>query len=194
MPTRQNPADLLTRGESVSKLFTEGKWWNGPAFLKQDSTEWAETKIEVKKGPDIEVRKQYQEAEQTEEQTFLALTSEDRLQPQRYSSWSKLTRVAARADRFLENCRLPTTLRREGALKPDELTAVGMRYIRQAQQDVFAEEIRALKAGREIPGGSKLLPLRPVLDEEGVLRCDGRLRYAECLPWETRYPIILPSS
>ncbi|KAL9987044.1 hypothetical protein ACROYT_G001279 [Oculina patagonica] len=108
---------------------------------KQDSTEWPETKIEVKKGPDIEVRKQYQEAEQTEGQTFLALTSEDRLQPQRYSSWSKLTRVTASVDRFLENCRLPAALRREGALKPDEVSAAEMRYIRQAQQEVFAQEI-----------------------------------------------------
>jgi len=67
-----------------------------------------------------------------------------------------------------------------------------MRYIRQAQREVFAEEIRAVKARKELPSGSKLLPLRPVLDEDGVLRCDGRLRYADCLPWETRYPIILP--
>ena len=49
------------------------------------------------------------------------------------------------------------------------LTAAGRRYIRQAQRGIFAGEIRALKAGREIPGGSKLLPLRPVRDEEGVL-------------------------
>jgi len=43
-----------------------------------------------------------------------------------------------------------------------------MRYIRQAQQEVFAEEIRAVKAGKELPSGSKLLPLRPVLDEDPV--------------------------
>ena len=30
-----------------------------------------------------------------------------------------------------------------------------------------------------------------MLDEDGVLRCDETLRYAECLPWETRYPITL---
>ena len=42
------------------------------------------------------------------------------------------------------------------------------------------------------PGRSKLLPVKPVLDEEGVLRCDGRLKFADGLPWETRYPIILP--
>ena len=54
------------------------------------------------------------------------------------------------------------------------------------------EEIRALKSGRELPGKSKLLPLKTILDKEGILRCDGRLRYADCLPWESRHPIILP--
>ena len=29
------------------------------------------------------------------------------------------------------------------------------------------------------------------MSEDVVLRCDGRLRYAEYLPWETRYPFIL---
>ena len=77
-------------------------------------------------------------------------------------------------------------------MKPDEVVNSEMRYIRQAQQEIFAEEIRAVKAGKELPSGSKLLPLRPVLDEDGVLRCDGRLRYADFLPWETRHPIILP--
>ena len=39
---------------------------------------------------------------------------------------------------------------------------------------------------------SKLLQLRPVLDEDELVGCDGRLRYAECLPYDTRLPIILP--
>ena len=77
-------------------------------------------------------------------------------------------------------------------MKPDEVVTSEMRYIRQAQQEVFAEEICAVKAGKELPSGSKLLPLRPALDEDGVVRCDGRLCYVDCLPWETRYPIILP--
>ena len=77
-------------------------------------------------------------------------------------------------------------------MRPDEVATSQRRYIREAQQEVFAEEIRAVKVGKGLPSGSKLLPLRPVLDHEDILRCDGRLRYAECLPWETCYPIILP--
>lgn len=70
----------------------------------------------------------------------------------------------------------------------------GMRYIRQAYQEVIVKEFRALKDGRELPGWSKLLPLRLVLDCEGVLRRGGRPCYAEFLPWETCYPIILACS
>ena len=177
---------------SDAKLIDEEKWWHGPLFLKQDPTEWPENRVEVKRGPDIEVRKSYQDTEQVEEQTFLASASEDHLKPQKYSSWSKLARVTTRVDRFIENCSVPADLRKEGSLKPDEVTTSERRYIRQAQQEVFPEEIRAVKVGKGLPSGSKLLPLRPVLDYEGILRCDGRLRYAECFPWETRYPIILP--
>lgn len=69
-----------------------------------------------------------------------------------------------------------------------------MHFIRLSQQEEFQGEICTLKSGRELPGGSKLLPLKPTLDEEGILRCDGRLSYADCLPWKTRHPIILPRS
>ena len=100
--------------------------------------------------------------------------------------------MSATVNRFLENCRLPPTLRRKGAIKPEEIVTSEMYFIRLAQQEEFQEEIRALKSGRELPGKSKLLPLKPILDEEGILKCDGRLRYADCLPWESRHPIILP--
>ncbi|CAC5357995.1 unnamed protein product [Mytilus coruscus] len=39
---------------------------------------------------------------------------------------------------------------------------------------------------------SKLLGLQPRIDENGFIRCDGRLEYADFLPFDARYPIILP--
>ena len=140
--------------------------------------------------PDIEVRKQYRgESEQVS--TFLSTTKEDRLDPTRYSSWTRLTRLTATVYRFIENCRSPLTLRKKGTLRPEEIATSEMQLIRLAQQEEFQEEIHALKSGRELPGKSKLLPLKPMLDEEGMLRCDGRLTNADCLPWDTRHPIIL---
>ena len=97
-------------------------------------------------------------------------------------------------NRFVDNCRLPPNLRRKGPIEPEEISTAGRRFIILAQQEAFKEEIRALRAETELPSGSKLLPLRPKADEDGVLRCDGRLCYAESLPREARYPIILPRS
>ena len=42
VPTKLNPSDLLTRGLRVSVHAKEDKWWSGPAFLKQDPSEWPE--------------------------------------------------------------------------------------------------------------------------------------------------------
>ena len=117
--------------------------------------------------------------------------TEDRLDPTRYSSWTRLTRVSTAVNHFSENCRLPSMLRKKAALGPEEIVTSKMHLIRLAQQEEFQEEIQALKSGKGRPGKSKLLPLKPVLNE-GVLRCDGRLKFADCLPWETRYPITLP--
>ena len=81
---------------------------------------------------------------------------------------------------------------RQDTIQPDEVSSVGIRIIQQAQQEVFKEEVRAVQTGKELSSGSKLQPLKPIIDEDGILRCDGRLHYAEFLPWESRYPIILP--
>ena len=58
-------------------------------------------------------------------------------------------------------------------MKPDKVSTSERSYNRQTQQEVFAEEIRAVKVGKELPSGSKLLPLRPVLDDEGILDAMG---------------------
>lgn len=37
---KQNPADIVSRGLSVSKLKTSELWWKGPEFLQKDESEW----------------------------------------------------------------------------------------------------------------------------------------------------------
>lgn len=59
VPTKLNPSDLFTRGLGVSALAEEDKWWSGPAFLKQDPSEWPENKIETKRVLDVEIRKSH---------------------------------------------------------------------------------------------------------------------------------------
>ena len=35
VPTKENPADYLTRGKSVSELANADIWWKGPEFLEK---------------------------------------------------------------------------------------------------------------------------------------------------------------
>ena len=64
--------------------------------------------------------------------------------------------------------------------------------MRLAQREAFRDEYLALSAGKPIPSKSQLTKLCPKLDEEGRIRCDGPLRFAEFLPYDARYPLILP--
>ena len=57
------------------------------------------------------------------------------------------------------------------------------------QQEVFCEEINAMKSGKPIKG--KLAPLAPFLESVGVLRVGGRLANAD-LPYKEKHPALLP--
>ena len=67
-------------------------------------------------------------------------------------------------------------------MQPDEVTSASSRFIRQVQQEVFYEEVQVVRTGTELLSGSKLKPLKPVLDKGEILRRDEWLRYAEFLP------------
>ena len=172
-------------------------WWYGPGFLSLASSQWPENKVDGVKRWDKEIKKKFWEANEGGEApltlvTVVPLVLDSRLEPTRYSNWVRLTRVFAWVIRFLENCKLPQSLRRSGTLNPEEISDAATYYIKQTQFDNFEREIRALKSGQSLPSNSKLLPLKPVFDEEGVLRMDGRLEFADCLSWDARHPVILP--
>ena len=113
-----------------------------------------------------------------------------RLDPKRFSSWTKLIRIQTWVSRFIENCR--SLSRERGELKTEEIEDAAIQVIRGAQRKAFPDEYLALQRQRELPEKSKLLGLQPWLDEEGQMRCDGRLMYAVFLPQDARFPIILP--
>ena len=49
-----------------------------------------------------------------------------------------------------------------------------------------------MSRGRSLPAHSKLLGLQPKLDDDGLLRSNGRLKDAKFLLHDVRYPVILP--
>ena len=119
-----------------------------------------------------------------------------RLHPNRFSSWRKLTRILAWVLRFINNYTQENKIRR-AELNVEEISDAENHLIKEMQKKEFKEEYSSLITKKELPTHSKLLclcPKRlcPKLDSEGVIRADGQLTYAEFLPYNVRYPIILP--
>ena len=128
------------------------------------------------------------------EQTVML--EEWRLDPKRFSSWTRLVRIqerkSARVRRMVYNMRSKDNRKTGRELLPEEIKEVEEEIVRLAQREAFRDEYLALSAGEPIPSKSQLTKLCPKLDEEGYIRSDGRLRFAEFLPYDARYPLISP--
>ena len=73
-----------------------------------------------------------------------------RLDPKRYSTWTKLTRGTARIKRFLYNSQLLNEHRDNGEFSADEISDAETPLIRSSQEDHFAEEYNSLSKEKEI--------------------------------------------
>ena len=204
VPTKLNPADYLSRGVKLLELAKLESWWKGPDYLQKEEKFWPSSVIEEKpKSAEEEVKKKFIVSKTLDglrspgSVTMVSLSTQKgetwRLDPKRFSSWKRLTRVHAWVVRFVTNCQRSSSDRLLGEeLTVEEITDAERQIIKTMQQEVFSEEYSALVRGNRLPTQSKLLGLCPRLDEDGVMRSDGRLKYAEFLPYDVRFPIILP--
>ena len=80
----------------------------------------------------------------------------------------------------------------EGSRVPEltsqEVSDAETDIVKEAQQEPIPEEYKALANFKSIKQNSKLLSLNPILDEDGLLRSEARLRYADYLPFDARFP------
>ena len=189
VPGKLNPADIVSRGvidpTQLMVVDEEGSsWLNGPGFLQKNEDQWPKATEAALKENDPEIKKREVLV------TFGTFqTASPVIEFARFSSWTKLQRVAGWVFRFTSNCR--ATSKDKGPLSCDELESAGKRVILQLQKDSFGEEIGILSGKGGLPAGHVLAALSPFLDEEGLLRVGGRLRYAS-IPDASKYPIIMP--
>ena len=90
---------------------------------------------------------------------------------------------------FVHNCHVNKEHRIKGELTLDEIRDAEKQIIKNAQNEAFNDEYSALQKEKQLPMNSKLLGLCPKLDEDGLVRSDSQLQYAEFLPYDMRYPI-----
>ena len=98
----------------------------------------------------------------------------------------------ARVIRFCNNCKLRGD-KIAGPISVEERAVAETHLWRILQQESYGPEIEQIKKGRPLQKGSTLGKLYPFLDENGLLRVQGRLQFSE-LSYDAKHPIIIPQS
>ncbi|XP_013148096.1 PREDICTED: uncharacterized protein LOC106110741, partial [Papilio polytes] len=183
VPSAENPADLCSRGVDPQYVSDSNIWWQGPGFLKLDKSSWPNAEIQTLDLPELKALPNLV-AEPAPSVAFLDVT--------RYSRLVKAQRVAARAIRFINNCKDPQN-KNVDILSVDELYKALKFLIKFAQCESFSLEMQCLKNNKPLPNKSNLKQLNVFLDKEDIIRVGGRItssRYS----YDKRHPVLLKSN
>ncbi|XP_062714715.1 uncharacterized protein LOC134291230 [Aedes albopictus] len=188
--TRQNVADEATRWGNGPSTNPESRWYRGPAFLYERDGDWMEEQVKTTKE---EMRPAF---------VCPHFIIKPTISIERFSKFERLRRCLAYVLRYLSNLRNATrgSPRKIGTeLSRQELQEAEQSLWILVQSESFPDEVAVMKHNKQLgtkkkalENSSKIAKLPPMMDEQGVLRVDGRMDAAEYLPFDARNPIILP--
>ena len=208
VPSKQNPADIASRGVWPDKCNACDLWFNGPPFLKYDISEWPNQ-------PSFLCNLTCDDPEVKSTGFCFANLhgqSDNSLQRlfARYSDFHGLLRTVAwllRYKKYLSNKRLKRCYSLQtGLLTASELEEAKLEIIKAVQREAFPEACKTLQSHADFDAPRALLQnndlrhnkelrelqtLNPYI-VNGVLRVGGRLKNA-ALSDNQRYPILLPN-
>ncbi|XP_062549050.1 uncharacterized protein LOC134213749 [Armigeres subalbatus] len=212
IPTKLNIADVLTKWGQGPPLQSEGEWFCGPSFLYRPQELW----------PTLEVG--YEETNEEARGVVLFHGAINVEPISSWAKLLRVTAtvvrfiancrrkirgetvVAAQATAKQQQLKKTTAVNYEAIKAPlrrEELQQAETILWRQAQWDSFPDEMSTLTNNVARPPGARLESIKkssqiykssPALDNEGVLRMDGRLANSVESSFDQRYPIILSRS
>lgn len=186
--TKDNPADLISRGCSPESLIQSELWWSGPKWLSEDMPIQSElslqSTLESFSKDDLEEKLPIISLVTVEDNNFNML--------HKFSSYKKLQRITAYCLRFID---VVVTKRKPAnvELSVKELQKSSEALIRLSQNLYFKKDIQELSKNGQVCNSSKLLKLTPFLDEAQLVRVGGRLKHS-LLTEGQKHPIVLSNS
>lgn len=188
VPTKDNPADIASRGVLPSALIENNLWFHGPKWLLFNEPMWPQFKIENKVNENLEVKSNIQV---NTIQIKQGIIESDILM--QFTKFNSLLRITARIFRFINQLRKKETLKyKENIITVDELERAEKFWCEYVQNLHFKSEIKCIKANKTVDMKSSLKELYPKFNENGLLVVHGRLEYADFSP-SRKFPIILPA-
>ncbi|GFT35134.1 DUF1758 domain-containing protein [Trichonephila clavipes] len=181
--SKNNPADLISRGCNVDELLKNEMWFSGPDL---QTDEYEDNQL----FPDPSYRDELKCAV-TLSMTECSSNFYDELFNVT-NNFIKLIRIFSFIFWFINNIKAKESCNKEKYLTADEVKRSTEFLAKIAQLSEFKAEIDALKKGKGVSKTSKIKALDPFLDENFLLRVGGRLCNAD-LPFEAKHQIIIPS-
>ena len=181
--TKDNPADVASRGLSPSQLVKKEQWWKGPPWLQQHPKDWPTEQLPSSpRLPGIIM-------------AVLPAAGTDLQFLEKFSSFEKAVRVLAYCLRrkSKRQPRLADSSRQAHppSLSFRELCRARLAILHHLQHLAWPSEFRLLNLKKPIPTSSALGRLNPFIDKDGLLRVGGRLERSD-LPFSSKHPILLP--
>ena len=136
VPTHDNPADLLSRGQKAQDFVNNKFWSHGPSWLSNDVNTWPRLNEPI---------------------SSLNVTQGGNYVLQRFSTIQRLQSVVAYCFRFFNNIKTKDeTTRLKGTITPAEINTALHVIIKVIQTEMFAKEIRALSLNQNVHSDSSL--------------------------------------
>jgi len=149
VPTDCNPADIITRGQTVGNLQHCQMWWSGPTWLSEHHTSWpTRTQPDLIEIPEVRPVKLVLQASAQPLDDYPLI---------KFSKWNHMVRVTAYLLRFIFNVKESknqTPNRQTGALTVIELQNARNVWIRHAQLNAFRPELNSLMKSKSVNSNS----------------------------------------
>lgn len=215
LSTRINIADILTKWSTDPDLSPNSPWVRCPRFVYGDPKDWPKRALPPP-NTTVELR-----IHLLLHDVRVVASLVD---PSRFSRWTVLVRTMATVFRFVSNLKrrvkglpletLQATKNQEKLLASTSIPSVRVplqqnehkraeQYLmKMAQTEDYIDEMKVLTRNKNRPTNqwialeksSPLYQFTPLVDENGLIRMEGRLEQAEFLPFDMRFPVILPKN
>ncbi|XP_063391167.1 uncharacterized protein LOC134676697 [Cydia fagiglandana] len=182
--SKDNPADIASRGMKLTTLKNCDLWWHGPSWL-------SEKEINISKQEDFTTD---EEIKVQKIQTYLNiedLEKQEKALTTQFGDFDNLTELLKSIVyclRFLKHKKNPDDTDKD--ITTMELQNAMNICIKKVQQEEYQEEIERLTSNKQVKRKSSLRSLAPYVDGNKFLRVGGRLRYAN-IDEDRKHPIIL---
>lgn len=196
VPSKQNPADIVSRGTSAEEL-PNTIWFSGPEFLYRDKSHWPQT-IEA----DIAIDETLINTERLKTVTFKCSSSGSKewiinKLVNKFSSFMKILRIMSYIYRVFNKTPPIRSLKSaEISLNSTEIENTFWIIVHFVQNQCFKEDIFKIAEKKEVsPSLRNLTPFLHNMDLNNqtypILRVGGRLLRAP-IAFDARFPALLP--